>query len=177
MILTPLADPTHPRRRVLLALAGIVLTLAPACGVDGLAFKEDTRVEVVRPGDRDEVRLPLTIDWTVEEFEVGRGQGSFGLVLDQAPPRPGKTLAWLYRGDRSCRGDTGEALCETAEFLASRRVYTTTETKFTLDRVPRLSGDDRRRQFHEVTLILLDAAGRRVGEGAWSVQFEVPREP
>ena len=115
----------------------------------------------------------MTFKWTVEDFEAG----SFGLLLDQAPPRPGKTLAWLYRGDRSCKGDTGEAFCETEEFLASRRAYTTTDTEFTLARVPRLSGDDRRRQFHEFTVVLLDEGGRRVGEGAWSVQFEVPREP
>ena len=173
-ILTPLADPLHLRRRVLVAVLSVAF-VGPACGVNGLAFKEDTRVEIVSPRDRAEVRLPLTVRWRARSFEAGPGKGSFGLLLDQAPPRPGKTLAWLYRGDASCRGDTGKALCQTPEFLASRRAYSTTEPEFTVNLVPRLTGNERRRQFHEFTIVLLDDAGRRSGEGAWSVQFQVPR--
>ena len=151
------------------------LALLPACGVNGLSFKADTRVDIVRPGDRDEVRLPLTVEWTVRDFAVGPGKGSFGVLLDQEPPRPGKTLSWLFRGDRSCKGETGEALCKTREFLEQRKAYQTTETSFTIDLVPKLAGNDRRRQFHEFTIVLLDRDGTRVGEGAWSVQFQVPR--
>jgi hypothetical protein len=155
---------------------GVVLAAFSACGVHGLSFKADTRVDIIRPGDRDEVRLPLTVDWTAKGFAVGQGRGSFGLLLDREPPRPGKTLAWLFRGDRSCKGESGEALCQTRDFLARHQVFRTTKTSFTIDLVPRLSGNDRRRQFHEFTLVLLDADGRRVGEGAWSVQFETPRQ-
>ena len=50
---------------------------------------------------------------------------------------------------------------------------TTTATSFTVEHVNRLSGSQSGRQLHEVTVVLLDARGQRVGEGAWSVQFEV----
>jgi hypothetical protein len=141
--------------------------------VRGLSFVKDDRVDIVKPGDRDEVRLPVAIDWTVRDFAVGDGRGSFGVLVDRAPQRPGHTLAWLFRGADTCKGDTGKALCETTEFLSERGVYATTETSITLDRIARLVGDDRKRQFHEVTVVLLDATGRRVSEGAWSVQFEL----
>jgi hypothetical protein len=153
-----------------------LLALLSACGVNGLSFVADERVDITRPGDRDEIRLPVTVEWTVKDFAVGAGEGSFGVFLDREPQRPGKTLAWLFRGEDTCRGASGNELCATADFLASRRVFETTETSLTFEQVPQLSGNERRRQFHEVTVVLLDDDGRRVGEGAWSVQFELRRE-
>jgi len=143
---------------------------APGCGVHGLSFVKDDRVDIVRPDDRSKVALPVTIDWTVKKFT-----GSYGVLVDQAPPRAGKSLAWLFRGSDSCRGSEGRRLCAQADFLAQRNVFQTNDTKFTVQQVPRLTGNDRRREFHEVTVILLDDAGNRVGEGAWSVQFEVKK--
>ena len=146
--------------------------LLPGCAVRGLAFVEDTRIDIVRPKDRSEVRLPVTLRWTVEDFAVGAGRGSFAVLVDRAPPRPGKTLAWLFRGDVGCKG-AAAARCGAPEFLADRSIFTTTDTSLTLNRVPRLAGNESQRQLHEATLVLLDGAGRRVGESAWSVQFEV----
>jgi hypothetical protein len=54
-------------------------------------------------------------------------------------------------------------------------VFRTSAHRFTVEQVPRLEGNDRKRQFHDVTVILLDGTGRRVGESAWSVQIEVPK--
>ena len=62
---------------------------------------------------------------------------------------------------------------EALNYLALRDVHRTTSTSFTVHQVPRLSGDQRKHHLHELTIVLLDAAGRRVGEGAWSVQFDV----
>ena len=155
-----------------LALVAAVLAALPACGVGGLSFVQDERVDIVGPKDRSEVRLPVTVDWTVEDFAVGRGAGSFGVFVDRAPQPSGKTLAWLFRGDPGCKG-TGATLCRTPAFLAQRSVHRTTRTAFTVDQVARLSGSQAGRELHEVTVVLLDAEGKRVGEGAWSVQFEV----
>jgi hypothetical protein len=143
-----------------------------ACGVHGLSFVQDERVDMVRPDDRAQVRLPVTVAWTVKDFTVGDGGGSFGVLVDRAPPRSGKPLEWLFRGDAACKG-TGRALCATPEFLADRSVFRTTKRSVTLTQIAKLIGNDRRRQFHEVTVVLLDEQGRRVGEGAWSVQFEL----
>ena len=154
-------------------MAAGALVLLTACGVSGLSFKQDKRVDIVRPRDRAEVRLPITVAWTVKDFSVGPGEGSFAVLIDREPPRPGKTLPWLFRGNDSCKGVEGKALCATTEFLEQRNVFQTTETSFTVRQVNKLTGNEKRRQFHEVIVVLLDAQGRRVGEGAWSVQVDV----
>jgi hypothetical protein len=154
------------------ALAAALLLAASACGVHGLSFVQDKRVEVVRPNDRSKVRLPVTVRWTVKDFSIGPNAGSFGVFVDRAPQPSGRTLAWLFRGDSGCRG-TAAATCATPDFLAQRNVYRTPDTAFTVEQVARLTGTQAGRPLHEVTIVLLDAAGTRVGEGAWSVQFEV----
>jgi hypothetical protein len=154
-------------RRLLVCLVLLALTTT-ACGVHGLSFVQDKRVDITAPRERSKVTLPVTIHWTVKNFK-----GSFGVLVDQAPPRTGETLPWLFRGLDACNGQSGEQLCQTRAFLAGRNVFETTHTRFTVDHVDRFTGNDRRRQFHEVTVVLLDAQGRRAGEGAWSVQFEV----
>jgi hypothetical protein len=136
----------------------------------GLSFVQDKRLDITTPKERSKVTLPVTVAWTVKNFD-----GAFAVLVDQAPPRSGKTLPWLFRGRDTCRGDTGKRLCATPAFLAEQNVFRTTSSHFTVERVNRFSGNDRRRQFHEVTVVLLDAHGHRVGEGAWSVQFEVER--
>ncbi len=152
------------------------LVVAPGCGVRGLSFVQDDRVDIVAPDDLAEVRLPLTVDWDVEGFEVGEGSGSFGVLVDRAPPPPGRTLEWLFRDDDLCRGPGGAELCGDPQFLVDRGVHRTDASELVLGRVARRTGDDRRRELHEVTVVLLDAEGRRVGEGAWSVEFEIDDE-
>ena len=158
--------------RALLAAVAATLLLA-SCGVHGLSFTQDKRVDIVSPKDREAVKLPVEIRWTVKDFEIGDGAGSFGVLIDRAPQRPGKSLSWIFRGDDSCKGSLGRAACARPEFLAQRSVFQTTDTHFTVELVSKLTGSERRRQFHEATVVLLDKDGLRVGEGAWSVQFEV----
>jgi hypothetical protein len=161
------------RARLRVAVTALVLLALPTCGVHGLSFVQDKRVDILQPHERSQVRVPFTVDWKVKDFAVGPGQGSFGIFIDREPTRSGKTLEWVFRGDDSCRGSTGKELCRTTDFLAQRNVFRTTDTSFTVEQVPRLTGNERRRQFHEVTVVLLDPTGRRVGEGAWSRQVEV----
>ena len=173
-ILRALATQLRSARLVVVALTlGMV---ASACGVHGLSFLADDRVDIVSPGDRAKVDAPVTVRWTAKNFATGSDRGAFGVVVDRAPQRSGRTLASMFNGDDTCKGSTGRALCATPEFLAERGVYMTTDTSFTIERIARLSGNQRRRQFHEATIVLLDAAGRRLGEGAWSVQFELAKE-
>jgi hypothetical protein len=171
--------PTHPAQPVAIlgrlvariVVIAALLALLPACGTSGLSFVQDERVDIVRPDDRSKVTLPLTVAWTVKDFPVGPGRGSFGVFVDRAPQRVGKSLAWLFRGDSGCRGHA--ALCGSEAFLAQRNVFRTTRTGFTVEQVNKLSGAQAKRQLHELTVVLLDEHGERVGEGAWSVQFEV----
>ena len=166
--------------RSALVLVAVTLAAVSACGFGtrGLSFTTDDRVEITSPRDRQKLRLPVTIDWTVDDFEVtgpGRGSGDregyFAVFVDRSPVPPGKTLDHIARDDRSCRPGDG---CPDAEYLSARNVYTATETQLVLDTLAKTARDGRR-EFHDVTVVLLDPDGRRIGESAWHVRFELER--
>lgn len=174
--------PPHPPFRRLLRATALLLCVVLAtagCRLQGLNFLEDTRVQIVAPGDREQVALPLTLEWDVTDFsiagpdEIGAPDadaGYFGIFFDRSPPPPGEPLSWLARDDGSCVAARG---CPDAEWFEQRRIYTTTDTSFIIDQLPARSDD--RREFHEVTIVLLDPSGRRIGESAFAVEFEVVR--
>lgn len=162
-----------------IALA-IVLVASPACSVSGLDFVQDQRLEITAPRDRAEVTLPLTVRWTVRDFEVtgrsGRARGDagyFGVFVDRAPQPPQHTLESLGEDDPLCRSNPS---CPDEEFLAGLNVFSTNRTSFEVRRLPAPGSEaPRRREFHEVTIVLLDGQGRRIGESAFTVEFEVRR--
>ncbi len=150
-------------------LVWVVLVAAlPACDrFDGLAFREDTRVDIVSPTDRAHVTLPITVRWT--SLAPGR---VFGVFVDRAPQPPGEPLSWFARNDDSCRA---AANCPDNEYLAQRNVFRTRQPHFRVQQLLDTQRDTQRREFHEVTVVLLDRHGNRVGESAWSVEFQVER--
>lgn len=154
-----------------LALVLALALVASGCGVTGLAFRQDDRLSFVTPDDRAEITLPVTVRWEVEDFEVGEGAGSFAVFVDRAPQPPGKTLDWLARDDDTCRTEDG---CPDATWFATRDVFPTIEREVTIEQLPARSDD--RRERHEVTVILLDEEGRRVGETGWTLEFQVARD-
>ena len=152
------------------ALAAVIASVASACSLSGLSFRQDDRLTFVAPEDRAEVTLPLTVRWSVDDFEVGPGAGSFAVFVDRAPQPPGKPLEHLARDDESCELSP---TCPDDQWYADRYVFPTTQTQLRLERLPARSDD--RREFHEVTVVLLDDRGRRVGETAWTLEFQVKR--
>lgn len=155
-------------RAVVLAI--VLALVASGCGVSNLAFTQDDRLSFVTPDDRAEVTLPLTVKWRVEDFDVP-GDGSFAVFVDRAPQPPGKPMEWHARGDDSCRPTAG---CPDETWFAQRHIFPTTETELTIDQLPSRSDD--RRELHEITVVLLDRQGRRVGETGWTLEFQVERE-
>ena len=158
------------RTRLPLVAALAAAFMLTGCGVHGLNFVKDTRVDIVTPHDRSKVVLPLTVRWRAHDFA-----GTYAVFVDRSPQPPGHTLDWPFRNDLTCKSAGGKQLCASDGFLAAHGVHTTTDSSFAVVRVPRLTGNERSRQFHEITVVLLDAQGRRRGEGAWSVEFEVPK--
>lgn len=161
------------------ALAVALLPLVAGCGVSGLSFLADDRLSITSPESRSSVAVPVTLRWTIEDFEVtgptGRAvpdAGYFGVFVDRAPQAPGRTVESLFEGEPACAADPG---CPDEADLASRGVYTTSGTELTIDRIPDLT-DGQSRDLHEVTVVLLDGEGERIGESAFSVDFEVVRE-
>lgn len=161
--------------RIAAALAA--LSLSAGCG--DLAFRVDDRLTITAPSDRALVELPVTVSWVVRDFKIvtpgstsaAKDQGYFAVFVDRAPVPPGKPLEWLARADDDCKRDQG---CPDANYLASLGVFTTTDTSFVVERTLRHSGSSKDR--HQVVVILMDAEGRRIGESAYRVVFDVKRK-
>ena len=162
-------------------MAAVVSLLTSGCVSQGLAFRLDKRVTIDAPEARSTVTLPVTVRWSVKDFQVvdpgsaaetNDHTGYFGVFVDQTPQPPGKTLAWVARKDRSCRKSDG---CPDAQYLAARNIYSTSQMQITFDQLPRPS-DKNQKERHNVTIVLLDAQGRRIGESAFYVEFIVKRK-
>ena len=145
-----------------------LFALLGGCGVNGLAFREDQRLSIAQPRDRQSVSLPVKVAWDVEG-KLAQGAYTYGVVVDRTPPPPGKRLEWLFRDDGLC----GDAGCTDAAYRAQRGVFETEATSIVIAEMP--SNVERRDDAdHEATVFLIDADGRRVGESAWTVEFSVP---
>ena len=146
------------------------------CAVSGLNLVNDHRLRFESPPSRAHVHLPLSLSWTIRDFTpVQRGseppshdRGYFGIFVDRAPVGPGETLESIAHDDTACKRTPG---CPDASYLTNRQIYTTTRTRLVLDHVDNLIGSHEHQQLHEVTVILVDSSGNRIGEGAWHVDF------
>lgn len=162
-------------------LGAVLLVLSIGCGTSGLSFVNDERVAIVAPVDRSQVRLPVTIRWTVRDFAVtgptkaaDRNAGYFGVFVDREPQPPGETFAHLAKNDATCRVTPG---CPDTGYFETLGAHATTRTTFTITELPERPEQERDlREFHEVNIVLLDGSGRRIGESAFGVEFELERE-
>lgn len=163
-----------------LAVSTLLAVTLSGCSFTGLSLVVDDRLTFVTPADREAVELPVTIEWEIEDFTIARDTavdsarghaGYFGVFIDRTPQPPGEDLLWFAEDDEDCQRDPD---CPDEDYFSVRGIHTTTETSFTITRLPRPI-DDRRRELHEVTVVLLGPDGRRIGESAWTIEFEVVR--
>lgn len=162
------------RRGVAVLFVTVVLAgVSSACAVGGLAFREDNRVEILTPGDRAEVPLPLEIRWRADLEPRADGGPFFAVFIDREPVRPGQSLRAL--ADDSCNRSPG---CPDLEYFRDRYVFVTEGTSVTIDAVPRAGTSQRTgaKDRHEATIVLVDAEGRRIGEAAYRVEFVVEED-
>ena len=168
-------------RRLGLALVAILgaLVLMPACSTH-VAFKQDHRLQFVYPRDRQKVTLPMTVRWTIDDFHVTGPTpttlpkaGYFAVFVDRSPQPPGEALTWFARNDRSCKRTP---TCPDTAYFNRHDIYTTTDTTFALNVVKAPPSGSKGKDVHDVTVVLLDGTGRRIGETAFNVSFEVPRQ-
>lgn len=157
-----------------------VLVASSACAISGLAFEQDQRLRFEAPTYRQQIRLPYTIRWSIEDFHVTGPTGDatsdagyFEVLFDTGPQPPGQGLAYFARNDQVCRTSTG---CPDRHYLAQRGVYTTTSDFFTVRHLPPAPGVDLSRgqpDIHDVTIVLLNGSGERIGESSWTTSFEI----
>lgn len=64
---------TSALRRPACAFALTVSALS-GCATEGLAFRVDDRLEIVAPPGESTVRLPVTVDWEIEDSSTSSSQ-------------------------------------------------------------------------------------------------------
>lgn len=156
--------------------------LLGACTLD-VAFTQDRRLHILAPEDRQTVELPFDVRWEVTGFTVtgpdqtdgeSDDRGFFGLFFDRSPIAPGEDMRSVAADDESCLRTPG---CPDQDYLNERNIYTTTDTVFTVDTIADTRPPERleAKDWHEVTIVLIDPSGERIGESAFSVRFVVRR--
>lgn len=120
-----------------------------------MLFRQDHRINIAYPGDFATVGQPLTIRWSARGFNAPV-DGSYAVFVDRDPMPPGETVASFDRDSRH------------------RNIYVLKSPRLTIAHLdPNAGGSDAERNHHDITVVLLDSAGRRVGESAGFVQFTV----
>jgi hypothetical protein len=169
-------------RVALLPLLASVGALGGCTNVSLLQFHVDHYVKFVAPESRAKLTVPVTLRWKLDGFRVAgpdsgeppsKDAGFYALFVDRAPIKPGQTLAAVGGDDPSCAASDA---CLKRSYLADHQVYWTTDLSFTLRQVPSLSDNRDNWQLHEVTIVLLDTSGRRIGEHAYFRDFQLKRD-
>lgn len=168
--------PYRSRGRTAAVLAALMVLLSGCVDLSELQFKQDDRLDFTSPETNELVELPLEVTWTMDDFTAlpprvlggpRTDAGYFAVFVDRAPVKPRESLDVLGEDDPACSSDPR---CPDKRYLSSLGVYTTHRTSITIPLVPPLPSKEDVQQ-HQVTVVLLDAEGRRIGESAWFRQF------
>jgi len=144
------------RRLAFLALAALAALQLAGC--EQYLFQQSDRVQVVSPQIYSTVHEPLTIRWQTQGFVTPR-DGSFAVFIDRDPMPPGDGLD---------------------DFAPQNRdgIHVVTSTSLHIDVLAQQAGVDPSEQnHHDVTIVLLDKGGHRIGEYAGFTEFTVARSP
>lgn len=153
-----------PCRTRLLAFCASVLLAG--CSISNLNLVTDHRLHFLQPANRAHLHVPVDLSWTF----TGLGD-YFAIFVDRSPVHPGESLDAIASDDPSCKHPPG---CDNPRYFASHQIYTTAADSFVLQSVDNLSATRQKEQLHQVTIILLDRGGRRIGESAWYRYFWLP---
>ena len=87
--------------------------------------------------------------------------------------RHGLPMINIFTPEAVTNANVPEQYRDLDRYLARKQVYTTTKDEFTLQDVSDILGNSLSTQFHSATVILLNTAGVRIGESAWTVEFRM----
>lgn len=137
-------------RRLGLAAAGLVLATT-GCSTNGLIFRDDGSFVVDSPHKNQVVSQPVTVRWHLKPGTAS--PAGYAVFLDRTPPRPGGRLPGP--NDRL-------------------NITVTTDTSVRISDIqPTNAVSDEDKNRHDVTIIMLDANGRRISELSGFVRFKV----
>ena len=139
------------RRAIAAALAFVGLSLPMAGCLEDRSFHEGNEVRFVEPVEEDYAQAPLLVRWEGKPANTAK----WAVFLDRAPIGPGASVDDLEVQDRT-------------------NIWVTDVPEYTVEFVPpRQSAVASRRNRHRLTVIPLDAAGKRLGEHGASVELTV----
>jgi hypothetical protein len=146
----------------------VLAALVSGCAVDGLAFVRDDRLDILSPSSGDTVRLPFEVRWSARDVDA-----KYLVLFDRTPMRPNRSLRSLVPSEDQCRTRPG---CPDEQWLTDHNLYLTSGTSIRVEDLPEERTTNRAKDRHEVTIVLLDARGRRIGESVFIREFIVDRE-
>ena len=132
-------------------VAGLSL---PLSGCASLLFRQDHRISILSPTNNGTVSQPLTVTWTARDFTPGP-DGEFVVFVDRSPMPPGEGLDYFAAHDQD-------------------GIFPTHRSDIQFDVLRQVTGNaSAERNRHELTVILVDAHGHRIGEESGFVAFTV----
>jgi len=127
----------------------LTVTLLPAC--NELKFRDHDELVFTVPNDRARVVLPVRLQWRAHALVSNQ---RYAVLIDRAVPSPGHQISDPDQG-----------------------VVITSSTSVTLDQMAIRGGVPKRdRDRHDIALVIIDGAGRRVGEHAAYRELRVVRD-
>jgi hypothetical protein len=134
-----------------------LLLLAPLlAGCGPYLFRQSDRLQITAPQNFSTVRQPLTVRWTAQDFSAPR-DGRFAVFVDRDPMGAGGNIGNYTPQDRA-------------------GIYVVDGTSLRLGLLIPLAGVDPAEQnHHDVTVVMLDRGGSRIGEYAGFAEFTVVR--
>lgn len=133
-------------------LAALGAAVVSATGCQQLLFRQDNRITVTAPADYSSIREPVVISWNAVDFTPGP-DGTFCVFVDRAPMPPGESLDYFSARDRD-------------------GIFQTTNSHIRFDVLNDIpSNPSAERNYHQITVVLLDRSGHRIGEEAGFVEF------
>lgn len=152
----------------LVIVAILVAFVASACSLSGLAFVEDERISIRQPKENAEVSLPFTLSWKATDVD-----GRVAIFFDRSPMRPDHDMASLVGEHDLCRDRPG---CPDAQWMTEQRIYVSDGTSVEIDALPDDRPNNRSKDRHEVTIVVLGEDGKRSGESSVYREFIVERD-
>ena len=146
-------------------VAALVLAAAGMAACGQTPFVADQTIHVLTPAPLATVSAPFVVSWT----GAGLSDNRFAVFVDRTPIAPGHSLRDLATDQ--CKRQPG---CPGDVYLAGLGVFLTDSDRVTVPVLQPLAGGTASRQAHPVrtlTLVVMDAQGRRVGDSAWQVEF------
>lgn len=152
------------------ALAVTLLVAAgflAGCRTTGLVFGS-SELRVTSPSSAATVTLPMTVTWTAGGlYQPG---DSYAVFLDQQPVGPGRSVLDVIP-------DACKAIptCPRADYLRQANVWLATRPSLVLATLPE-TGQRAGREYHTITIVLLNSGQVRTSEEFASVDFVYLRQ-